>query len=74
MLCIPGLGQGHNQKKDTHTLDFDVTLCLGLKQLTSLIFHFAKGFLAKNVLMIAQSDFRLGNSLLRPDPSHPFDE
>jgi hypothetical protein len=21
-----GLGQGHNQKKDTHTLDFDVTL------------------------------------------------
>ena len=22
----PGLGQGHNQKKDTHTLDFDVTL------------------------------------------------
>jgi len=26
MLCMPGLGQGHNQKKDTHTLDFDVTL------------------------------------------------
>jgi len=26
-----GLGQGHNQKKDTHTLDFDVTLyCQGL--------------------------------------------
>jgi hypothetical protein len=24
--CKPGLGQGHNQKKDTHTLDFDVTL------------------------------------------------
>ena len=22
----PGLGQGHNQKRDTHTLDFDVTL------------------------------------------------
>jgi len=22
----PGLGQGHNQKKDTHPLDFDVTL------------------------------------------------
>jgi len=21
-----GLGQGHNQKKDTHALDFDVTL------------------------------------------------
>jgi len=20
MLCMPGLGQGHNQKKDTHTL------------------------------------------------------
>ncbi|GAG43406.1 unnamed protein product, partial [marine sediment metagenome] len=37
-----GLGQGHNQKKDTHTLDFDVTLFLGLKQWTSLIFHFAK--------------------------------
>jgi hypothetical protein len=34
MLCMPGLpaiwqaglGQGHNQKKDTHTLDFDVIL------------------------------------------------
>jgi hypothetical protein len=25
-LRKPGLGQGHNQKKDTHTLDFDVTL------------------------------------------------
>jgi len=50
------------QKKDTHTLEFDVTLPLGLKQLTSLIFHFGKGFLAKNVLMTAQSDFRLGNS------------
>ena len=37
-LDMPGLGQGHNQKKDTHTLDFDVTLPLGLKQLTSLIF------------------------------------
>jgi len=24
----PGLGQGHNQKKDTHPLDFDVTLRL----------------------------------------------
>jgi hypothetical protein len=24
----PGLGQGHNQKKDTHTVDFDVTLRL----------------------------------------------
>ena len=24
--CKPGLGQGHNQKKDTHALDFDVTL------------------------------------------------
>jgi hypothetical protein len=29
---------GHNQKKDTHTLDFDVTLPLGLKQLTSFTF------------------------------------
>jgi hypothetical protein len=37
-----GLGQGHNQKKDTHTLDLDVTLPLGLKQLTSPIFRFAK--------------------------------
>ncbi len=37
---------------------------LALKQLTSLIFHFAKGFLAKKVLMTAQRDFRLGNSLL----------
>jgi hypothetical protein len=25
----PGLGQGHNQKKDTHTLDFAATLALG---------------------------------------------
>jgi hypothetical protein len=41
-LDMPGLGQGHNQKKDTHTLDLDVTLPLGLKQLTSLIFQFAK--------------------------------
>ena len=24
----PGLGQGHNQKKDTHPLDFDVTVPL----------------------------------------------
>jgi hypothetical protein len=57
-----GLGQGHNQKKDTHTVDFDVTVPLGLKQLTSLIFHFAKGFLAKNVSMTGQRDFGLGNS------------
>jgi len=27
----PGLGQGHNQKKDTHTLDFDVTLACPVK-------------------------------------------
>ena len=60
----PGLGQGHNQKKDTHTLEFDVTLPLGLKQLTSLIFRFAKGFLAKTVLMTAQRDFRVGNRRL----------
>jgi len=39
----------------------------GLKQLTSLIFHFAKGFLAKNVLMTAQRDYGLGNSLERSD-------
>jgi hypothetical protein len=26
----PGLGQGHNQKKDTHTQDFDVTLLSGM--------------------------------------------
>jgi len=58
------------QKKDTHTLHFDVTLCLGLKQLTSLVFHFVKAFfLAKNVLMTAQRDYGLGNSLLRADPS-----
>ncbi len=62
---IRGHVTGHNQKKDTHTLDFDVTLSLGLKQLTSLIFHFGKGFLAKNVLMTAQRDFCLGNSLVR---------
>jgi len=36
--------------------------------LTSLIFHFAKGFLAKKVLMTAQKDFRLGNSLCRIGP------
>jgi hypothetical protein len=41
---------------------------LGLKQLTSLIFHFAKGFLAKNVLMTDQRDYGLGNSLCRSDP------
>ncbi|UCG66798.1 MAG: hypothetical protein JSW12_07265 [Deltaproteobacteria bacterium] len=55
----------HNLKKDTHTLDFDVTLSLGLKQLTSLIFHFAKSFLAKNVLMTSQGVFCLGNNLLK---------
>jgi hypothetical protein len=36
---------------------------LGFKQLTSLIFHFAKGFLAKNVLMTAQRDYGFTNSL-----------
>jgi len=25
-LCMPGLGQGHNQKKDTHTVQFDISL------------------------------------------------
>jgi hypothetical protein len=25
---MPGLGQGHNQKKDTHALDFDIILLL----------------------------------------------
>jgi hypothetical protein len=39
-----------------------LALSLGLKQLTSLIFRFAKGFLAKNVLMTAQRNFHLGNS------------
>ena len=29
-FAMPGLGQGHNQKKDTHTLDFDVTLTVHL--------------------------------------------
>jgi hypothetical protein len=46
-LDMPGLGQGHNQKKDTHTLDLEVTLPLGLTQLTWLIIHFAKSLLAK---------------------------
>jgi hypothetical protein len=36
---------------------------LELKQLTSLIFHFAEGFLAKKVLMTTQRDYGLGNSL-----------
>jgi len=31
----PRLGQGHNQKKDTHTLDFDVTLEGVQKDLTN---------------------------------------
>jgi len=35
MLCMPGLGQGHYQKKDTHTLDFDVTLGFLLSDLDS---------------------------------------
>jgi len=35
--------------------------------LTSLIFHFAKISWQKNVLMTAQRDFRLGNSLLTID-------
>jgi len=26
MLCKPGLGQGHNQKKDTHTLKPSATI------------------------------------------------
>ena len=65
---MPGLGQGHNQKKDTHTLDFGVTLALGLRQLTSLILRFAKILLAKNLLMTAQRNFRLGNSLFRANP------
>jgi len=42
-------------------------LPFGLKQLTSLIFQFAKDFLAKKVLMTAQRDLRLGNSLLTAD-------
>ena len=35
-LCMPGLGQGHNQKKDTHTLHFDVTLAFCLTDLESM--------------------------------------
>ena len=38
----------------------------GLKELTSLIFRFAKSLLAKNVLMTVQGDSPLGNSPLRP--------
>ena len=30
-----GLGQGHNQKKDTHPLDFDVTLNTGMDAFTA---------------------------------------
>jgi hypothetical protein len=58
------------QKKDTHTLEIDVTLPFGLKQLIWLIFRFAKGFLAKVVLLTAQRDFVLGNSLSDPDCEH----
>jgi hypothetical protein len=36
---------------------------LGLKRFFPDLSGFAKGFLAKNVLMTAQRDFRLGNSL-----------
>ena len=36
---------------------------LGLRQLTSLIFHFAKSLLAKKVLMTAQRDLVSSNSL-----------
>jgi hypothetical protein len=41
------------------------TRLLGLKQLTSLIFHFTKSLLAKVLLMTAQGDFGMGNSLIR---------
>jgi len=77
---MPGLGQGHNQKKDTHTLDFDVTPLLGLKQLTPLI-PLRQDFLAKNVpslcsrtsIMTAQRNFHLGNSpiMLGPTQANP---
>jgi len=39
MLCMPGLGQGHNQKKDIHTLDFDVTLDERQSRLQMLLFY-----------------------------------
>ncbi len=52
---------GHNQKKDTHTLEFGVTPLLGLKQLTPLI-PLRQDLFAKNVLMTAQRDFCFGNS------------
>jgi hypothetical protein len=55
------------QKKDTHTLDLAVARPLGLKELTSLIFRFAKSLLAKDVLMTVQRDFGLGNSPYRLD-------
>jgi hypothetical protein len=61
---------GHNPKKKI-PIPWTLTLpCpLGLKQLTSLIFRFAKSLLAKVVLMTAQRDFRLGNSLMQSDHS-----
>ena len=34
----PGLGQGHNQKKDTHPLDFDVTVA-GSPDNTALLYR-----------------------------------
>jgi len=58
----PGLGQGHNQKKDTHTLDFDVTLPLGLLAVDIAYLPLRQDLLAKNVLMTAQRDYGLGNS------------
>jgi len=45
-----GLGQGHNQKKDTHTLDFDVTLI-------ELKFCMTKG---KDPRYIARNSLRQG--------------
>ncbi len=46
MLCMPGLpaiwqaglGQGHNQKKDTRTLDFYVTLRTTVKPTDARLF------------------------------------
>jgi hypothetical protein len=38
-LAMPGLGQGHNQKKDTHSLDFDVTLWVVKMRLHLYLFH-----------------------------------
>ncbi len=53
------------QKKDTHTLDFDVTPLLGLKQLTSLIFRFAKIYYQQR-FNDRSKGFPFGQQLVKP--------